>query len=95
MKSQTNLQRTCGEEVDPFCGSEVYNVTLTIGRWEGRARRNSPGRNSLGRRSLNSTPLVHGGTVVLVTEALGDGLIQEGHQRGRFIGRTVKLGWSS
>ena len=81
--------------VCPFCGSEVYNVTLTIGRWEVRARRNSLGRNSLGRRSLNSSPLVHWETVVLVTEALGDGLIQEGHQHGGFIGRTVKLGWSS
>lgn len=39
MESQANLQRTCGEKVDPFCGSDVYNVTLIIVRWKGRARR--------------------------------------------------------
>ena len=39
IESQANLQRTCGEKVEPFCGLDVYNVTLTIGRWKGRARR--------------------------------------------------------
>lgn len=39
IESQANLQRTCGEKVEPFCGLDAYNVTLTIGRWKGRARR--------------------------------------------------------
>lgn len=95
MESQANLQRTCGEKVDPFCGSDVYNVTLIIVRWKGRARREFTWQEFTRKEESELTAMVHWGTVVLVTEALGNGLIQEGHQRGGFIGRTVKLGWSS
>lgn len=41
VESKVNLQRSHGEKVDPFCGSEVHNVDLT-NRQMGRKNKRAP-----------------------------------------------------